>query len=108
MSNEIQIAVCGDILNAETIKSLLEENGVTAWLQRDDGSDTIPGQTFVNGIKIMIHKEDKELAEDLLTKATADASSNPPWKCQKCGEEIEGQFSDCWNCGAAKENTQPA
>ena len=23
-----------------------------------------------------------------------------PWKCKKCGEMIEGQFSECWNCGA--------
>lgn len=22
-----------------------------------------------------------------------------PWKCAKCGEEIEGQFAECWNCG---------
>ena len=21
------------------------------------------------------------------------------WKCPKCGEEIEGQFTDCWSCG---------
>ncbi len=22
-----------------------------------------------------------------------------PWKCAKCGEAIEGQFAECWNCG---------
>lgn len=22
-----------------------------------------------------------------------------PWRCVKCGEEIEGQFSECWKCG---------
>lgn len=21
------------------------------------------------------------------------------WNCPGCGEEIEGQFSQCWNCG---------
>ena len=25
-----------------------------------------------------------------------------PWQCRKCGEEIEGQFTDCWNCGASQ------
>ncbi|MGD8430515.1 MAG: DUF2007 domain-containing protein [Ectothiorhodospiraceae bacterium] len=24
----------------------------------------------------------------------------PPWRCPRCGESIEGQFAECWNCGA--------
>lgn len=24
----------------------------------------------------------------------------PPWKCAQCGEECEGQFTQCWRCGA--------
>ncbi len=23
-----------------------------------------------------------------------------PWKCAQCGEEVEGQFSECWNCSS--------
>ena len=22
------------------------------------------------------------------------------WKCRNCGETIDGQFSECWNCGS--------
>ncbi|MBF0430095.1 MAG: DUF2007 domain-containing protein [Fibrobacteria bacterium] len=102
MSEEVQIAVCGNILDAEAVKSLLEENEVNAWLMRDDGDGTIPGQTFVQGIKVMINVEDKETAKELLKQATADTSEDPAWKCSKCGEEIEGQFSDCWSCGNSK------
>ncbi|MGH7830408.1 MAG: DUF7577 domain-containing protein, partial [Candidatus Binatia bacterium] len=25
-----------------------------------------------------------------------------PWQCRKCGEVIEGQFTDCWNCGSSQ------
>lgn len=25
------------------------------------------------------------------------------WVCKRCGETIEGQFTDCWNCGASRE-----
>jgi hypothetical protein len=25
---------------------------------------------------------------------------SPAWKCPRCGEEIEGQFAACWQCGA--------
>ena len=24
------------------------------------------------------------------------------WKCRKCGEEVEGQFDVCWQCGAPR------
>lgn len=27
----------------------------------------------------------------------------PEWTCAGCGERIEGQFTDCWNCGAGRE-----
>ena len=23
-------------------------------------------------------------------------------KCPKCGEEVEDQFDECWNCGAER------
>lgn len=25
-----------------------------------------------------------------------------PWKCSTCGEDVEGQFAECWNCGKAR------
>ena len=25
-----------------------------------------------------------------------------PWTCPDCGERIEPQFTECWNCGASK------
>jgi hypothetical protein len=24
------------------------------------------------------------------------------WKCKKCGETNEGQFSECWQCGTSR------
>jgi len=39
-------------------------------------------------------------AENVLEKALAPLGSvNRLWKCTKCGEEVEGQFTECWNCG---------
>ena len=29
-------------------------------------------------------------------------SVKKPWKCSRCGEEIEGQFAGCWNCGNSR------
>jgi hypothetical protein len=39
-------------------------------------------------------------ARSILKKALAPlASVKTPWHCAGCGETIEGQFSECWNCG---------
>jgi len=31
-------------------------------------------------------------------------SVRKPWKCRRCGEELEGQFSECWNCGSDRSS----
>ena len=38
--------------------------------------------------------------QELLAEQTEPA---PDWTCPRCGEVIEGQFAQCWNCGAARE-----
>jgi len=46
--------------------------------------------------------------EDLLPRAEAilqqlkepqKVSDIKPWACPTCGEQIEGQYSQCWQCG---------
>ena len=39
-------------------------------------------------------------AKHILKKTLAPlASVKKSWLCTSCGENIEGQFSECWNCG---------
>jgi hypothetical protein len=47
--------------------------------------------------------DDKKVnrAKSILKKTLAPlAAVKKPWACAGCGEEIEGQFSECWNCGS--------
>ncbi len=40
-------------------------------------------------------------ARALLRRALAPLGAvEKPWKCRGCGEDVEGQFTQCWNCGA--------
>ena len=44
------------------------------------------------------------VAAEVLEKALAPLGSvKRPWQCTKCGEEVEGQCTECWNC----ENSRP-
>jgi hypothetical protein len=42
-------------------------------------------------------------AEAILRKTLAPLESvKRSWLCIGCGEEIEGQFSECWKCGRSR------
>lgn len=42
-------------------------------------------------------------AESVLRKTLAPLNPvKKPWRCEGCGEEIEGQFSECWRCGESR------
>lgn len=28
--------------------------------------------------------------------------AGPPWTCSRCGEVLEPQFAECWNCGTPR------
>jgi hypothetical protein len=47
-----------------------------------------------------------EAAHDLLVEffsgSFARKFSGERWTCPRCSEKLEGQFTACWNCGAAK------
>lgn len=48
-------------------------------------------------------------AQAILKKTLAPVKAvKRPWKCTGCGEDIEGQFSECWNCGRERNQRSPA
>jgi hypothetical protein len=53
----------------------------------------------------LLNENDLQAAEAVLKNAfsTQDAE---PWKCA-CGEACEGQFTQCWRCGAYRVSRAP-
>ncbi|HMQ29564.1 MAG TPA: DUF2007 domain-containing protein [Chloroflexaceae bacterium] len=41
------------------------------------------------------------LVEEFLQSQSAEAGATL-WRCPGCGEYLEPQFTDCWNCGASR------
>ncbi|WP_206999515.1 putative signal transducing protein [Trinickia mobilis] len=52
----------------------------------------------------LVDERDEALARRLI-----DAASNGPptgaanWRCHSCGETLEAQFTQCWQCGATRD-----
>ena len=51
----------------------------------------------------VVDDRDADRARALVDAIVATAHvSEPSWRCASCGEQMEGQFTDCWRCGASR------
>jgi hypothetical protein len=56
----------------------------------------------------VIDDEKVTTAQSILRKTLAPLESvKKSWLCPGCGETIEGQFSECWNCGRDRSGKKP-
>ncbi len=53
-------------------------------------------QVWVRGAR------DRDLARECLRQAKGPVQA-PAWTCTQCDEWLEGQFTACWHCGAARQ-----
>lgn len=52
--------------------------------------------------KLWVTEQDYMRAKKIIDEALADPIDSPEVLiCPKCSEEIESQFTKCWNCGAS-------
>lgn len=98
----------GSVMDADMVKLYLEGNGISAWLD-DEGIGTwAPHYASAGGVmavKVRVADSDIDQAKELLKQMNnADERIRPtPWKCPQCGEEIEGQFTQFWNCNTVRD-----
>jgi hypothetical protein len=88
----------------ENVKNVLELNGVKS---------TITNQYLSAGVgelppieswpQLWVEEEDVKRASEIIRSTGKDLNQpNNVWVCPKCKEEVEEQFTECWNCGTAR------
>jgi len=95
--------------DAHLLKGVLETQNIEAVVQGDflwgtRGETPITPETSPS--VWVIDETDYQRALDIMQEFQCQDLSNDSmkeWKCQKCGESNEGQFSECWNCGAEQQ-----
>jgi len=84
-------------------KDLLEAQGIECLVRNDmtgAGSQLQPIELWP---ELCVKDEDYSQALGLIEEAlAADQGTAGTWKCGACGEELEGQFTECWNCGTSR------
>lgn len=94
-----------DLMDAEFVRGLLENEGLMAVVHGANVSSCygpILGQAVAPGV--YVPQADQPAAERIVARYIAgDIEIGEPWTCPQCGEQIEGQFTECWNCGATPD-----
>jgi hypothetical protein len=86
-------------------KNILEAEGIPCQV-RNEHLNQIYGEMPFTEVwpELWVLKDiDYDRAKQLIDAAIIEESPRSPWRCGSCGEENEGQFAACWNCGAGSD-----
>ena len=101
-----QVHVAKHAPEAHLVRGFLESNGVAA-VVRGEFLTSGWGELPVDVCAVWITDDAQyETANTLLMAfLKGDAAREfrgQHWRCPQCGEQLEGQFTACWKCGAAR------
>lgn len=94
------------VTDAHLIRGYLQSQGIEAVVRGEYLAGGI-GELPAGLCKVWIADDADFARADALLRQflrgeTARGQTPSSWQCAHCGEALEGQFTDCWNCGAAK------
>lgn len=101
-----QVHVAKHAPEAHLVKGFLESQGIEA-VVRGEYLTSGWGELPVDVCSVWITDETQferanELLIAFLNGSFAREFSRDSWRCPKCGERLEGQFTACWNCGTTR------
>lgn len=106
-----------DEMDANFVKGLIEQEGINAvvtgqhleatWSTLPLSDKSLPGvwvaeEDEARAMKVVREYEQVDAANAADTDDAIEDAPRPTWKCANCGEAVEEQFSECWNCGHAR------
>lgn len=84
------------------LRGLLESHGIKCTV-RNEMLSTLAGEVpFTECAPQLWVRSDGDLprARDILEDFNREPDApQRPWTCPDCGEQVDGQFAACWNCG---------
>ena len=86
------------------LRNLIESAGIRC-LVRNEHLSTLAGEVpFAEcSAQLLVAREtDRNAALEILRHWREARPRGPAWRCARCGEELEGQSTACWSCGAER------
>lgn len=96
----VELKTVYDEMEAQILVTLLNDRNIDSIIDKDDAGGMHPHLNATLGIKILVLENDLDSAKKIIEKK--ELGNQKSWTCRSCGEEHEGQFSLCWNCGESR------
>ena len=97
----VQVTHIHNLLSAEGIRSELRNDRLAGGIGEIPFLETWP--------ELWVEELDYERARELVEQELhGPGLEEPAWTCPDCGEDIEGQFTECWKCGRERARTTGA
>lgn len=83
------------------LKNLLESAGIRCFFKNEFLHRLAGEVPFTEcAMELWIERDaDQALAEEIFAAMRYGAPRGPAWRCERCGETSEAQFTACWSCG---------
>ena len=104
-----QVYIAQDPPDAHLLAGILEEYGISCDIRGEElwaargalpvSADTQPTVWIQDDNRI---EQAEKLVRQYEDKTLTANIGGDPWQCPNCGEEIEAQYTDCWQCGTAR------
>ena len=87
----------------QLVKNELEHRGIEAVVQGEHLAAVVGGGASAEAWHELWVLDEERLSEaaEIVGEVIEDDTEETaePWTCPRCGEEVEGTFAVCWNCG---------
>lgn len=103
-----KIHVAATVIEAAHLRNLLESAGIRCFVRNEGLAGAIGELPFVECWPEVwvVHNGDALRARGLVDAAReAEPPRGIDWRCERCGEVVEGQFEECWRCAPAQQET---
>lgn len=94
---------CMNLVEAHHVANLLQSAGIRTELRNTFLAGAVGDIPFMEaGPQVWIDERQDEAVARRIMQESQQTSLRAGWMCEHCGEPSEGQFAQCWNCGAPR------
>jgi hypothetical protein len=90
-----------DIIVLTHLHDLLRQYDIKTIVKQCKMRDIYPAVESISEL-LVLSGGDYDRAMEIIHKSLSSTEVKESWSCSSCKEKIEGQFKQCWKCGAYK------
>jgi hypothetical protein len=102
-----KVFVARDVTEAHFVRGLIESQDIQVTVRGESSAGASAEVPFVDAWPAVCVLDDdcEERARAIVKEyeAGAGGTAGAAWRCHKCGQDVEAQFTACWSCGAERE-----